>query len=792
MIISKIRMVNFRGFRDKTIDFYDKSVVLLSAANGIGKTTTIDAIEWCLTGDISRLKKAFDTRSTNDADRKQNTNGILKNRNSSNASKIQVYIWIVDGENETVLCREQKQDELNSGASKVTINGSEDAARLFINEYVGDSFYNFHFCDVQKSFNVQSTKRRDLESFFSEFITNYDEQKRIAENIDLFVDDVDRYIEDKTKQKVSQELIKSQEEQLAKAQEEATQIIYPKTIFYTDENIEIVRLSRDELIEQKMKVENCGYLIVEKEIRKLMENDSLKSRVSVIKEIRTFLTNKEESIRRAVSAGLFNNLDVITILESNLGKLKKLTLLKNTILPDIEIIITYAGGSSIQKEFETVKRDIEDKENKVTNLSSEIDLLTKNNKMLKLLSTLSVNKDVVIKHRNKAFAEYGIVRCPICGSEKFATMDAELILKEADDYIKQNGEFVKVKEGEKTILLAEIEILYEKMITRAKAIVEKGKNDLEVKISELKGLNIELRPYFDAVRKLQDNGKEIAIEEIDSEKMDTLLTSSESRILPEATEKEVRELYQKILTVLGYVYANETIQQTYEKVKNLISKPYEVTNFSYELFVSKINAIDSVHANQALEALSRKLEENRKKNQTVDTEIRKLLKLKNDALQKAQNIRGIVEELSKDEYEKIGPTLSKFYNKLIRMKDSDGINIVHENDGISLVDDKEKNIVNVLSNGQISVFMLAYFFAGINARNEREKMKIFFIDDLTACMDDVNMLAFIDLLKYQMSSKETMEQLFFVTCENRISRLLKYKMNGRGIELRELLEVDFA
>ena len=31
MIIRKIRMINFRGFRDKTIDFKDKSVVLLSA-----------------------------------------------------------------------------------------------------------------------------------------------------------------------------------------------------------------------------------------------------------------------------------------------------------------------------------------------------------------------------------------------------------------------------------------------------------------------------------------------------------------------------------------------------------------------------------------------------------------------------------------------------------------------------------------------------------------------------------------------------------------------------------------
>lgn len=38
----------------------------------------------------------------------------------------------------------------------------------------------------------------------------------------------------------------------------------------------------------------------------------------------------------------------------------------------------------------------------------------------------------------------------------------------------------------------------------------------------------------------------------------------------------------------------------------------------------------------------------------------------------------------------------------------------------------------------------------------------------------------------------TMEQLFFITCDDRISNLLKYKLSGRGIELRELLEADLA
>ena len=203
MIIRKIRMENFRGFRDKTIEFNDKSVVLLSAANGIGKTTTIDAIEWCLTGDVGRLKTAFDTRSTNDADRKMNTEGILKHRDAEENAKVRVIVWLFDGEKEIILCREQKKDELNPSSSKVTIDGNEATAKIFIQEYVGDSFYNFHFCDVQKSFNIQSKKRKDLNALFGEFITNYDEQKQIAENLDVFMEDVDRYIEDKKKQRMS-------------------------------------------------------------------------------------------------------------------------------------------------------------------------------------------------------------------------------------------------------------------------------------------------------------------------------------------------------------------------------------------------------------------------------------------------------------------------------------------------------------------------------------------------------------------------------------------------------------
>jgi exonuclease SbcC len=785
-------MINFRGFRDKTIDFNDKSVVLLSAANGIGKTTTVDAIEWCLTGNIGRLKTAFDIRSTNDTDRKMNTDGILKNREAGEKEKVKVVLWLFDGEKETILCREQTRDELNLELSTVTIDENEEMAKVFIREYVGDSFYNFHFCDVQKSFNVQSKKRKDLKDFFGEFITNYDEQKQIAENLDLFEEDVDRYIEDKTKQKVPQAVIEEHEKQLAKAREDAKRVSYPLTVFFPDEKTEITDLNKEELTAQKTEVENCGYQVAKEELYKLVKNEDLKRQRSVIKKIASYWETKGEYIRRAVKAGFSKNTDAITTLETKLRKLNGLSLSKDTIFQDGESVIALEIDGFTKSDFDADKKVINEKEKNMKNLSAEIELLSKNNKMLKLLSSLSANKQVVIEYRDAAFKENGVVRCPVCGSELFSTMEEALILKEADEYIKQNGETVKAKEVDKTLLQTEIETLYQKIINRAKNAVEKEKETLETEISDLKVLKDEIQPYFDEVKILQKFGQVINVEELTAEKVGELLTAVEEALLEETKEQKVRDAYRQILTVLGYEFENEMVQQTYAKVKNLITRYYEVSNFSYDLFVSKLNAIDSILANQTLCDLNQKVEEDNKKNQNLDAEIEELQKLKDIAYQRAKDIKEVVEKLSKDEYEKVGPVISKFYNKLARFNSSDGINIVHENDGISLVDDKGKNIVNVLSNGQVSVFMLAHFFAGINARNDREKMKVYFIDDLTACMDDVNMLAFMDLLKYQVSLKASMEQLFFITCDDRISKLLKYKLSGRGIELRELLEADFV
>ena len=788
MIIRRIRIRNFRGFRDKTVEFEDKDVILFDAPNGTGKTTVIDAIEWCLTGNIGRLKRSFDIRSTNDTERALNTTGILKNRDADKNDYVRVELCLFNNNTETVLCREQKSDVLDPDKSKVSINGNEQDAVSFIKKHIEDSFYHHHFCDVQKSFSIQSTKRSELTDLFSEFITNYDEQITIANNLDIFVKDVERYIEDKKNDKTKTEaIIKEKESRLSDTLQNVNNIPYPTIEFYSEEKKELAELSKQELDEQKTKIVNCGYLVAKENLTSLIKNETLLKQKDIIDKIIIFRESKSDSISRAEKAGVLKDTSSIMSLTIKLQNMSKISFNKTNIFN--EELLTESIRSNLDKNaFETNKTEVLRNEEKVKELTRDIELLSNNNKILELLSNLTANKKEIINYRITALNEKGYVRCPLCGSETFANVEEEYILTEAEEYIRQNGSAVGEKIKERLIIQAKIDGIYAYLISSANLALETACKSLKEEIRKLTNLYDEVRPYYILVDELHKINNTINVDELTDERIKASLADIEKLLLEETKIEAMRSSYQRILTALGYNFDNESLEQTLEKISNLVTKPFVITNFSNDVFVAKLNAIDSILNNQKITSICSEIDKNKEKVRKIDSEIARYNKLLSIANKRATDIRKTVSDLSLDEYTKVGPALTKYYNKLSRYNFVEDIQVKQEEDKILLVDSKDKNIVNVLSNGQICVFMLAYFFAGISVRNKKENFKVFFIDDLTACMDDVNMLAFMDLLKYQMTPKDNIEQLFFVTCDNRISDLLMYKLDGHKIKYCEINE----
>ena len=81
--LEKIHILNFRAFREKEFDFKSKPLILLTAPNGFGKTSLVDAIEWCFTGTVKRLEESYVERKIGDTDAKNLKKGLILNSDES-------------------------------------------------------------------------------------------------------------------------------------------------------------------------------------------------------------------------------------------------------------------------------------------------------------------------------------------------------------------------------------------------------------------------------------------------------------------------------------------------------------------------------------------------------------------------------------------------------------------------------------------------------------------------------------------------------------------------------------
>lgn len=226
-------------------------------------------------------------------------------------------------------------------------------------------------------------------------------------------------------------------------------------------------------------------------------------------------------------------------------------------------------------------------------------------------------------------------------------------------------------------------------------------------------------------------------------------------------------------------------------------------SFDDNLLNSKVSSVNSHIQNSNYNDSSKKFDDARKHYEKEQREKEALDRLRANAKKQLKIIEDELKKVKKKEYEDVGPYLFELFRKLSRATNISDIKIDIGRGGkelLNITDENGTHILNRLSDGQLSVFMLSYFIGNIfRRRNVADGIKVYFIDDITSCMDDINMLAFLDFIKYQISGNDlkapdnaAISQLFFSTCDDRIQSLLKYKLNARGIEYTQIDGTKFS
>ena len=370
-------------------------------------------------------------------------------------------------------------------------------------------------------------------------------------------------------------------------------------------------------------------------------------------------------------------------------------------------------------------------------------------------------------------------------------IDENEITKQAQEYQAEHKALIEQKKKDEEKLKKDVQKIEEERLSKAEAVLREAVENAKEKFESLISLYNATKVYFDSLQTLQKVDKDI----FSSEKMlimstvDEEIKHTDEKILSQEKIAELDTEVQKILQNVNYSDKEELSPESLleEVARRAENAPTEV-QYDEKLLFGKISSVRSYISNTEYVQATQKHADAKKKTAQIEGDIVGWNKLIDKANKRKNKIATAKDELKEEEYNQVGPYLFKFFCKLSRDVRIGGMDIKFT-DGkkVALLNDKNSSLLNIFSDGQLSVFMLSYFLGNIFRLKDVEKMPIYFIDDITSCMDDINMLAFIDLLKYQLlDSGSAMKQIFFATCDNRIEDLLEYKIKNCGIAYKKL------
>lgn len=785
IIIKEVRIQNFKIYRDKTFKF-SKRITIITGSNGFGKTTLVDAIEWCLTGSIRRIENIFNERNSTvtEKNRNENLKGIIKNDKCSREDKVKVSIKLdINGE-DIELYREQCEETLNSNSRLVFLSEIQDCNKVILEEYISENiFYNYNVCDNYKGFEFLRRDRKEVLGMFKDFLNDRSNIENIINNLEKVKSSLDDDIQKKNLKLVPDIKVEEMKKSIDEIKKEIVCISYPQEKIYKHEELNISKLSLEEKNIQLKNLYKYGYNLSKQQIDKLIVYVKLENEIEMLKNIELTLAKDEKEIKYCIENTCY---DVYKI-DSITKQIKQLEAIvedinKTTIIEDTEDIINknmnIFGNITYEEHIQIIKK-LQGTYSKQEKIISNIQ---NGNEVIEALSDIVKGRDGILKYK-----EEGNNACPLCGSEeKFKKINSiSDIAVLADKYIvetKSNISDLKYNNNEIIkIIKEEFSQLKNKLLYKLKVVLDD--------IYKLKDESIDMyTKYKDTFEALKVLNIEVNVNLKDSVK--SLLIVKQHQI---EDNKYILECIKNIQILFEILNLKEKIDindiDNLKHINRMIG--YQCDNsiidikFSLKLLSEKITYLKSLLDNEKIvksqKELDKVIDENNKSNKEI-----KILKDRRTFIEcKINSIKDTKKELEKIEIESVGPYMFEIFNKIIKHSTIKNIELRRDsarNGGIVLQDGNGNNLMNTFSQGQLGVLMISYFFANMFRLRESMPLRSYFIDDITSCLDDINILSFIDTIKYILNMKDNIvNQIFICTCNDNLEKLIIHKMQSFNI-----------
>ncbi|HWQ40873.1 MAG TPA: AAA family ATPase, partial [Desulfosporosinus sp.] len=143
--IKALHIHMFRIYKDRGFTFVAENgeispLVLISGGNGKGKTSIMDAIEWCFTGNVQHLNIPYEMRIKSDR-RVGHSLGLLRNKDCKKTEKTWVELTLKEDGTESTIRRSITNNELGpENTSLSIIQAGETLAEESAHKWLAERF----------------------------------------------------------------------------------------------------------------------------------------------------------------------------------------------------------------------------------------------------------------------------------------------------------------------------------------------------------------------------------------------------------------------------------------------------------------------------------------------------------------------------------------------------------------------------------------------------------------------------------------------------------------------------
>ncbi len=788
--IKALHIHMFRIYKDREFTFVTENgeiapVVLISGGNGKGKTSIMDAVEWCFTGNIQHLNKPYELRTKGDR-LAGHSLGLLRNKECRSTDETWVELTFEENGTESTLRRSTTNNELGPERTSLSIIQSGETLnaeatkkwlveRFDSGDRFADFFYKYFIYDSQKAEDFRCKSRKDMTAEFGDFTFEHSEAKQVLTNLELLQIQLDTQIKDLQSKRTSEDQITKLEKEQQNLKEAVQIPAYAQRVSYPDERLNVDQLSPEEQETQLHALIAGGYHAVTDWLSELIKLQ----RKLMVKE--QFEAHKVD-ILQAIRKKLYDRNTLHTLEEQRKEITEKIQGLTGQTLEQAGKFASEMGYAELspaewQKRWEEYC-SLNDAWRK-TEASFEDSI--KGDELLTAFSRLVGVRTQMDEYRKEH------QKCPLCGAEEpFASEPAEQLALEAENYVKAHDAqklALEQQVKEEKRLWNDCRI---RLIKELKDVLETA----EGRLNEELGLNREIVEttvaFFRMIAALDLVPEQFA-------DLDTIETYDEFvGIDADSIQKQEQRIY-SLLTFLGYSDVEQIAaepQTVREAIRPLAQKVPVRFNFDEQDVREKIISLRLRKGNRHLVKLTKDLEEKRSQNSTVDAQIEEKTALQNLVKERVTALRGKLNQMKNDEVKGVAPYLFHIFSKLVKHSTLNGFQLQGNNaratdTKLTFTDENNNPILNLISDGQLSAFMISYLLGNAFLRKDTGSFHCYFVDDITNSMDDINMVSFIDLIKYQLAKSRkgdgentAIQQFFFSTCDGNLKRMFQYKMDG--------------